>query len=94
MVAGSLKCVTKRAPSHGELRDLTFAWRVAKFVKSNAIVFARDEATVGVGAGQMSRVDYCRIGAIKAEDAGLSDRLGHGLRCVLSRSATAWMLRR
>ena len=51
-----------------------FAWRVCKFVKSNAIVFARDEATVGVGAGQMSRVYSSRIGAIKAGDAGLSVR--------------------
>jgi phosphoribosylaminoimidazolecarboxamide formyltransferase/IMP cyclohydrolase len=69
-----LKCVTKRQPDAAELRDLAFAWRVCKFVKSNAIVFARDEATVGVGAGQMSRVYSSRIGAIKAEDAGLSVR--------------------
>ena len=63
-----------RSPRAEELRDLTFAWRVCKFVKSNAIVFARYEATVGVGAGQMSRVYSSRIGAIKAEDAGLSVR--------------------
>jgi phosphoribosylaminoimidazolecarboxamide formyltransferase/IMP cyclohydrolase len=67
-----LRCVTKRQPTEAEARDLVFAWRVAKFVKSNAIVFARDEATVGVGAGQMSRVYSSRIGAIKAEDAGLA----------------------
>jgi phosphoribosylaminoimidazolecarboxamide formyltransferase / IMP cyclohydrolase len=69
-----LKCVTKRQPTDAEKRDLAFAWRVAKFVKSNAIVFARDEATVGIGAGQMSRVYSSRIGAIKAEDAGLAVR--------------------
>jgi phosphoribosylaminoimidazolecarboxamide formyltransferase / IMP cyclohydrolase len=70
----SLTCVTRRQPTAQERRDLAFAWRVCKFVKSNAIVFARDEATVGVGAGQMSRVYSSRIGAIKAEDAGLSVR--------------------
>jgi phosphoribosylaminoimidazolecarboxamide formyltransferase/IMP cyclohydrolase len=72
--AADLKCVTKRQPSPQERRDLLFAWRVCKYVKSNAIVFARDEATVGIGAGQMSRVYSSRIGAIKAEDAGLSVR--------------------
>jgi phosphoribosylaminoimidazolecarboxamide formyltransferase/IMP cyclohydrolase len=72
--AASLKCVTRRQPTEQERRDLLFAWRVCKFVKSNAIVFARDEATVGVGAGQMSRVYSSRIGAIKAEDAGLTIR--------------------
>jgi phosphoribosylaminoimidazolecarboxamide formyltransferase/IMP cyclohydrolase len=71
---GTLPCVTTRQPSAQERRDLAFAWRVCKFVKSNAIVFARDLATVGVGAGQMSRVYSSRIGAIKAEDAGLSVR--------------------
>ncbi len=64
----------RRQPSPQERRDLLFAWRVCKFVKSNAIVFARDEATVGMGAGQMSRVYSSRIGAIKAEDAGLTVR--------------------
>jgi phosphoribosylaminoimidazolecarboxamide formyltransferase/IMP cyclohydrolase len=72
--AGTLPCMTARTPTPGELRDLAFAWRVCKFVKSNAIVFARNEATVGVGAGQMSRVYSSRIGAIKAEDAGLTVR--------------------
>ena len=71
---GTLACVTQRQPTAAERRDLEFAWRVCKFVKSNAIVFARDEATVGVGAGQMSRVYSSRIGAIKAEDAKLSVR--------------------
>ncbi len=69
-----LQCVTRRAPDAQELRDLAFAWRVCKFVKSNAIVFAQGEATIGVGAGQMSRVYSSRIGAIKAEDAGLTVR--------------------
>ncbi len=64
----SLKVVTDRAPSERELADLAFAWKVAKHVKSNAIVYARDGATVGVGAGQMSRVDSTRIAARKAED--------------------------
>jgi phosphoribosylaminoimidazolecarboxamide formyltransferase / IMP cyclohydrolase len=72
--ADKVNCVTKRQPTPQERRDLLFAWRVCKFVKSNAIVFAREESTVGVGAGQMSRVYSSRIGAIKAEDAGLTVR--------------------
>ena len=64
-----LKVVTKRAPTEAELADLLFAFRVAKHVKSNAIVYAKDGATVGIGAGQMSRVDSTRIAARKAEDA-------------------------
>jgi phosphoribosylaminoimidazolecarboxamide formyltransferase/IMP cyclohydrolase len=64
--------VTKRAPTAEEMRDLLFVWRVAKFVKSNAIVYGRDGQTLGVGAGQMSRVDSARIAAIKASTAGLS----------------------
>ncbi|MFY0733552.1 MULTISPECIES: bifunctional phosphoribosylaminoimidazolecarboxamide formyltransferase/IMP cyclohydrolase [Aurantimonas] len=71
-----LKVVTRRAPSETELADLKFAFRVAKHVKSNAIVYARDLATVGVGAGQMSRVDSARIAARKAEDAAAA--AGHG----------------
>jgi phosphoribosylaminoimidazolecarboxamide formyltransferase / IMP cyclohydrolase len=67
-----LRPVTKRAPSNAELRDLRFAFRVAKHVKSNAIVYARDLATVGIGAGQMSRVDSARIAARKAKDAAES----------------------
>ncbi|HRP26323.1 MAG TPA: bifunctional phosphoribosylaminoimidazolecarboxamide formyltransferase/IMP cyclohydrolase [Thauera sp.] len=67
-----LKVVTQRAPSETEMRDMLFAWRVAKYVKSNAIVYCKDGMTVGVGAGQMSRVDSARIAKIKAENAGLS----------------------
>ncbi|WP_415020538.1 bifunctional phosphoribosylaminoimidazolecarboxamide formyltransferase/IMP cyclohydrolase [Aestuariivirga sp.] len=63
------KVVSKRAPTEGELADLRFAWRVAKHVKSNAIVFAKDGATVGVGAGQMSRIDSTRIAVSKSLDA-------------------------
>ena len=70
----TLPCVTTRQPTAQERRDLAFAWAVCHYVKSNAIVFVRDEATVGVGAGQMSRVYSSRIGAIKAEDAGLTVR--------------------
>lgn len=63
-----LKVVTKRAPTDQEMKDLLFAWKVAKHVKSNAIVYVKDGATVGVGAGQMSRVDSCRIAARKSLD--------------------------
>jgi len=66
-----LKVVSKRAPSAAELNDLLFAWRVAKFVKSNAIVYAKDRRTVGIGAGQMSRVISAKIAALKADEAGL-----------------------
>jgi phosphoribosylaminoimidazolecarboxamide formyltransferase/IMP cyclohydrolase len=69
--AEDLKIVTQRAPSEQEIHDLIFAWKVAKFVKSNAIVYAKNRQTVGVGAGQMSRVNSARIAAIKAEHAGL-----------------------
>ena len=65
----TLKVATKRAPGDTELRDLKFAFRVAKHVKSNTIVYAKDLATVGIGAGQMSRVDSARIAARKAQDA-------------------------
>lgn len=67
-----LKVVTQRAPTEAEMRDLLFAWSVCKYVKSNAIVFARDGVTLGIGAGQMSRVVSSRIAAMKANDAGLS----------------------
>lgn len=70
-----LKVVTKRAPTAQELADLLFAFRVAKHVKSNAIVYARDGATVGIGAGQMSRVDSCRIAAWKAGEAAKAAQL-------------------
>ncbi len=72
VAAGDLQVVTERAPTETEMRDLQFAWRVAKFVKSNAIVYASNLRTVGVGAGQMSRVNSARIAAIKAEHAGLA----------------------
>jgi phosphoribosylaminoimidazolecarboxamide formyltransferase/IMP cyclohydrolase len=65
-----LKVVTKRQPTNKELADLLFAMRVVKHVKSNAIVFAKDGATVGIGAGQMSRVDSARIAVLKAEEIG------------------------
>ena len=64
-----LRTVTKRQPTEAELRDLLFAFTVAKHVKSNTIVYAKDGATVGIGAGQMSRVDAARIAASKARDA-------------------------
>ena len=67
-----LKVVTQAQPSAEQLQDLLFAWRVAKYVKSNAIVFCRGGQTLGVGAGQMSRVDSTRIASIKAQNAGLS----------------------
>ena len=68
----SLSVATKRKPSDTEWDDLLFAWRVAKFVKSNAIIYAAKQRTIGVGAGQMSRINSARIGAIKAEQARLS----------------------
>jgi len=70
-----IKIVTQRAPSPAELDDLRFAFRVAKHVKSNTIVYAKDRATVGIGAGQMSRVDAARIAARKAEDAAKASGL-------------------
>ncbi|HYH40598.1 MAG TPA: bifunctional phosphoribosylaminoimidazolecarboxamide formyltransferase/IMP cyclohydrolase [Burkholderiales bacterium] len=71
VAASALKVVTKRAPEASELADLLFAWRVAKFVKSNAIVFCGQGRTLGIGAGQMSRVDSARIASIKAVNAAL-----------------------
>jgi phosphoribosylaminoimidazolecarboxamide formyltransferase/IMP cyclohydrolase len=67
-----LKIVTKKQPTPEQMQDLLFAWRVAKYVKSNAIVFCGNGMTLGVGAGQMSRVDSTRIAAIKATNSGLS----------------------
>jgi phosphoribosylaminoimidazolecarboxamide formyltransferase/IMP cyclohydrolase len=66
-----LKVVTRLAPTPAQLDDLLFAWRVAKYVKSNAIVYAKDHRTIGIGAGQMSRVISAKIAALKAEEAGL-----------------------
>ena len=80
--AGALRTVSRRAPTADEMQDLLFAWRVAKHVKSNAIVYAKSGATVGIGAGQMSRVDSARIAAHKAEAAakaaGQPESLAHG----------------
>ena len=70
-----LRIVTRRKPTPAEMADLLFAFRVAKHVKSNAIVYARDGATVGIGAGQMSRVDSSRIAAWKAGEAGEKAKL-------------------
>ena len=74
VAAGDLEVVTRRAPTEAETRDLLFAWKVVKFVKSNAIVYCRDGMTVGIGAGQMSRVYSARIAGIKALDEGLEVR--------------------
>ena len=71
ITAEDLKVVAQRAPTEQEINDLVFAWKVAKYVKSNAIVYASKRQTVGIGAGQMSRVNSARIAAIKAEHAGL-----------------------
>jgi phosphoribosylaminoimidazolecarboxamide formyltransferase/IMP cyclohydrolase len=97
--ADDLRVVTKRAPSPKEVRDLLFAWTVCKHTKSNAIVYARDEQTVGVGAGQMSRVDSVKLGAMRAQlpiagsvlasDAffpfrdGLDEAAKHGITAVI-----------
>jgi phosphoribosylaminoimidazolecarboxamide formyltransferase/IMP cyclohydrolase len=67
LAEADLKVVTKRPPTPEEKRALLFAWKVCKHVKSNAILYARDGQTVGVGAGQMSRVDSCKLGAMKAQ---------------------------
>ncbi len=72
ITAADLKVVTRLQPTPQQLRDLLFAWNVAKYVKSNAIVFCADGMTLGVGAGQMSRIDSARIASIKADNAGLS----------------------
>lgn len=69
--SADLVTVTKRAPTVEELKDLLFAWHVVKYVKSNAIIYVKGQTTVGIGAGQMSRVYSARIAAIKAEDEGL-----------------------
>jgi len=71
MLYNDLTVVTKRQPTEQEMQDLLFTWHVAKFVKSNAIIYGKNQMTIGVGAGQMSRVNSARIAAIKAEQAGL-----------------------
>jgi phosphoribosylaminoimidazolecarboxamide formyltransferase/IMP cyclohydrolase len=68
------KVVTKRAPTESESRALRFAWKVAKYVKSNALVYTTENQTIGIGSGQVSRVDSARFGAEKAEEHGLSTR--------------------
>jgi phosphoribosylaminoimidazolecarboxamide formyltransferase/IMP cyclohydrolase len=70
-IYNDLKVVTDLQPTEEQMKDCLFAWKVAKFVKSNAIVYAKDSQTIGVGAGQMSRVNSARIAAIKAEQADL-----------------------
>jgi phosphoribosylaminoimidazolecarboxamide formyltransferase/IMP cyclohydrolase len=72
--ADDLQVVTAVTPDPEQVRDLLFAWQVAKFVKSNAIVFCKDRMTVGIGAGQMSRIYSARIAALKAKDEGLDTR--------------------
>ena len=71
LLLSDLKVVSRRVPDAGELRDLLFAWHVAMYVKSNAIVYARGGRTLGIGAGQTSRVTSARIAALKAQEAGL-----------------------
>jgi phosphoribosylaminoimidazolecarboxamide formyltransferase/IMP cyclohydrolase len=72
LARGELKVATKKQPTAAQVDDLLFAWKVTKYVKSNAIVFCKDGMTVAVGAGQMSRIDSARIAAIKAQSAGLA----------------------
>jgi len=72
LALADLKVVTQKQPTPQQLQDLLFAWKVAKYVKSNAIVFCGDGMTLGVGAGQMSRIDSARIASIKAQNAGLT----------------------
>ncbi len=82
----NLKVVTKKQPTDAQIRDMIFAFRVAKHVKSNAIVYAKDGATAGIGAGQMSRIDSARVARRKAEDAahaaGWSDPKTIGSVCA------------
>lgn len=72
VLQNEMRVVSQRLPTPSEMNDMLFAWRVAKFVKSNAIVYCKDGVTLGIGAGQMSRVDSARMASIKAENAGLS----------------------
>jgi phosphoribosylaminoimidazolecarboxamide formyltransferase/IMP cyclohydrolase len=85
VMADEMKVVTKRKPTKQEMADLIFAFTVAKHVKSNAIVYARDGATVGIGAGQMSRVDAARMAAWKSADAAKAQ----GLKQSLTQGAVA-----
>ena len=90
MTRAELKVVTRRQPTPAQLDDLLFAWKVAKYVKSNAIVFCAGGMTLGVGAGQMSRIDSARIAGIKAANAGLTCTARPWPATRSSRSATAW----
>ena len=72
VLQSEMRVVSQRLPTPSEMNDMMFAWRVAKFVKSNAIVYCANGMTLGIGAGQMSRVDSARMASIKAENAGLS----------------------
>lgn len=83
-----LRVVTKRQPSEQELRDALFCWKVAKFVKSNAIVYAKENMTIGIGAGQMSRVYSAKIAGIKAGDEGLKSKAPPWPLTPSSRSVT------
>ena len=83
------KVVTKRPPTEEEMRAMRFAWRVVKHVKSNAIVYAKSDRTLGIGAGQMSRVDSSRIAVWKAKEAGLDLRARSSRRTPCSPSRTA-----
>ena len=91
LTLADLKVVTTKQPTEQQLDDLLFAWKVAKFVKSNAIVFCKDGMTMGVGAGQMSRLDSARIASIKAGHANLSLAARRWPATPSSRFATAWM---
>jgi phosphoribosylaminoimidazolecarboxamide formyltransferase/IMP cyclohydrolase len=86
VTAADLKFVTKKKPTDAQIRDMIFAFKVAKHVKSNAIIYAKDSATVGIGAGQMSRVDSARVARLKAEDVahanGWSDPKTIGSVCA------------
>ena len=84
-----LKVVTRKKPSDAQSSDLLFAWRVAKFVKSNAIVFCAGGATLGIGAGQMSRLDSVRVAALKAKEAKLDLEARWSPLMRSSHSATA-----
>jgi phosphoribosylaminoimidazolecarboxamide formyltransferase/IMP cyclohydrolase len=83
LTLADLKVVTKKAPTPKQLQDLLFAWKVAKYVKSNAIVFCKGGMTMGVGAGQMSRLDSARIASIKAACGAVAGGHGGGQRRVL-----------
>ena len=82
MSAKDLEVVSSREPSVKEIQDCLFAWKVCKFVKSNAIVYAKDNQTVGVGAGQMSRIDSAQIASSKAKERGLETQ-----GCVMASDA-------